>query len=71
MSSNDNYINVLNRAISNLEKINHSQELRINSQKETIDELEQKLQEHDNVITDNITMSNEINRLNEIINEKK
>ena len=70
MSSNDNYINVLNRAISNLEKINHSQELRINSQKEIIDELEQKLQEQENTITDNITLSNEVNRLNDIINEK-
>ena len=65
-----NYIEILKKSLSNFEKVNHSQELKLNYQKETIEELENKIQEYDNIFTENLQLSNEVKRLNEIINEK-
>ena len=43
-----NYIEVLKKSLANFEKINRSQELKIQYQKDTIEELESKLQEQEN-----------------------
>ena len=65
-----NYIEVLKKSLANFEKINRSQELKIQYQKDTIEELESKLQEQENELTDNVQLTNEVKRLNEIIIEK-
>ena len=65
-----NYIEILKKSLSNFEKVNHSQELKLNYQKETIEQLENKFQEYDKIFTENLPLTNEVKRLNEIINEK-
>ena len=65
-----NYIEVLKQSLAKLEKTNRNQELKINYQQKTIEELESKLQEQENVLTDNMQLSNEVKRLNEILFEK-
>ena len=65
-----NYIEVLKQSLAKLEKTNRNQELKINYQQKTIEELESKLQEQENVLTDNIQLTNEVNKLNEILFEK-
>ena len=66
----EDYINQLKSALMNYENVNKNQQLKIVSQQETIDELNRKISELETVMTDNVQLTNEINKLNDIIREK-
>jgi uncharacterized coiled-coil protein SlyX len=67
---NQGLISGLKNTISNYEQINKNQQMKIISQQQTIDELNNRINDLESAISDNIQLSNEVNYLNEIINEK-
>ena len=66
----EEYINTLKTTLVEYENINKNQQLKIVSQQDTIEELNRRINEIETVMADNVQLTNEINKLNDIIREK-
>ena len=66
----EEYINTLKTTLVEYENINKNQQLKIVSQQDTIEELNRRINEIETVMADNVQLTDEINKLNDIIREK-